>query len=220
MPNQQDMGMQGYAQPAAQQNYYQQPAVNQGYNQAYDANNAYGYEQNNYAQNNYVQNNYAQNGYAQNQSYGNSNAGTSCPGKEIASLICGIISGVGGVIALICGIVISSEASRLTNSSIWDLISRAYTLDAQLKSELSGAIWGIIFGIMSIPTGIVALALRGKVYRTAQVITGKVKIGFIFGLAGLVLGVVGTILCITGIVRIVEYADSLTRQMNSMSSWW
>ena len=203
---------QGYADPQAGYNQGYDPSYNQGY----DMNGANGYVQNAYNQNGYVQSNFAQGNY----NPGYDDGLKACPGKEIAGMILGISAGVFGVISLILGIVLASEASRLVNSSLWDLALRAYTLEAELKTKLEGGVYGIILGIMAIPLGIVAMCLRGSVYRIAQKITGKIKIGFVLGLVGLVLGVVGVILSITGMVRMYEYAESLTRTVNSWGTYW
>ena len=194
------------------------PGFSQGYNQGYDPGYNQGYNQ--------PYDGYSQNGYgtssAQDYNKGSSNYGDglkSCPGKEIAGLITGIGAAICGVVALICGIVIESEASRLVSSSLWDLALRAYTIEAELRSKVEAGVNGIVFGIASIPLGIVCLSLRGSVYRIAQKITGKIKIGFVLGLIGLIIGVVGLILSITGIARIYEYAQNLTRQVKSWTPW-
>ena len=102
-----------------------------------------------------------------------------------------------GISALSCAIIaFSLSMYALTWAGSHSL---AYYYRSIIEEVIVAGVWGLILSSMGIAFGVVALVLKNQIYNATGVIAGKIKVGGILGLIGLIASGVGTVLNIIGV---------------------
>ncbi|MBR3039541.1 MAG: hypothetical protein IKI20_02635 [Lachnospiraceae bacterium] len=126
------------------------------------------------------------------QAYAAPRAG-SHKGKEITGMVMGIS-------ALACALIgFSLSMYALSWAGSHSVYAYYYSYASIVEGVIASGVWGLILSSMGIAFGIVALVLKNQIYNATGVIAGKIKVGGILGLIGLISSGVCAVLNIIGI---------------------